>query len=265
MLSKVTHGLNHYDFDDVARELHEFTWDYFCDWYIEIAKTQLANEETKDQTKRVLHTIFEGLMRALHPIMPFITEELWAKLPKSELYSHLISVMFAPYPRPDDRFLNETAEEQMSLVMKDIRAIRDMRATFSVPAKAEVEVIVATTDSAETELLKSTQQYIQKLAQCTMSFTTDMAAPARAARQSVSNSTLYVPLANVIDVDKAKVKLQQRRTAIEKDIAKVESQLNNPDFRTRAPQDKVLNMVAQLSDLKNQLISTDAQLKILAS
>jgi valyl-tRNA synthetase len=265
LLSKVSTGLNNYDFDDVSRELYEFTWDYFCDWYIEIAKVQLI-QDPEGQTKRVLHTVLEGLMRALHPIMPFITEELWAKLPKSELYSQLMSVMFAPYPRPDDRFLDESAEQKMNLLMRVIRAIRDMRATFAVPAKAETEVILVTTDSAETEVLKLGQPYIQKLALCRpVTITTESVPPKRAATQTFGTLAIYVPLANVIDVDKAKVKLQQRRSAIEKDIAKVEGQLNNPDFRTRAPQDKVKALVVQLSDLKGQNASVDAQLKVLDS
>ncbi len=79
MLSRLTENFNNYDFDDIARDLYEFTWDYFCDWYVEIAKIQLK-ENPDGQTKRVLHTIFEGLMRALHPIMPFITEELWESI-----------------------------------------------------------------------------------------------------------------------------------------------------------------------------------------
>ncbi len=150
---KVSTGLNNFDFDDVSRELYEFTWDYFCDWYIEIAKIQMS-QDPEGQTKKVLHTILEGLMRALHPIIAFHHGRTLAKLPKSELYSQLMSVMFAPYPRPDDRFLDESAEEKMNQLMRVIRAIRDMRATFSVPAKAETEVTLVTSDTAEADVLK---------------------------------------------------------------------------------------------------------------
>ena len=116
MLQTVSNAFNDFDFHIAANELYTFTWDYFCDWYLEIAKIQIAQEgqaiSKNSQTKRVLHTVFEGLMRAMHPIMPFITEDLWGRTPKSELFQQLESIMFAPYPRADQRFFNEKADER---------------------------------------------------------------------------------------------------------------------------------------------------------
>ncbi|HEY9776793.1 MAG TPA: valine--tRNA ligase [Planktothrix sp.] len=269
MLDKVVEDFNNYDYHDAARELYDFTWDYFCDWYLEIAKGQMS-EETADsgQTKKILCLIFEGLMRALHPIMPFITEELWSKVPKSPLFADLISIMFAPYPRPDERYIDDEAESQMGLIVRVIRSIRDIRSTFSVPASAEVEILLSTENKDEAETLQKGLVYIQKDRTCRASkvtIATNATVPPRAATQMVASVKVIVPLGNVIDVEKAKSKLEQRQAAVEKDIEKVQTQLNNADFRARAPKEKVDGIEAQLADLNNQLESIFAQLKVLES
>ena len=268
MLKKISEGLNEYDFHDVARELYDFTWDYFCDWYLEIAKIQLAQEAEglapNGQTKRVLHTIFEGLLRAMHPIMPFITEELWQKVPKSILFQQLVSVMFAPYPREDDRFLNAQAEESMNLLMRIIRAIRDIRQTYNVPAASEAEVLLSTADKDELSILEEGQSYIQRLARVNpLTIGLSQSEPKKAARQKVAGIDIYVPLAKLIDVKKSREKLLLRRQAIEKDIAKVQEGLDRPGFKEKAPAEKVDAMLTQLADLQVQLQNVIEQLAVL--
>jgi len=263
MLSNLSDDFNNYDFHEAANALYDFAWDYFCDWYLEIAKVQ-TGQDPQGETRKVLYIIFEGLMRALHPIMPFITEELWNRLPKSELFSELISLMFAPYPRPDERFLDEKAEKDMSLLMKCIRSVRDIRSTFGVPESSEVEVTFVTTDKADAEVLKIGEPYIKKLAKSNPISIKDQATPPpRCAVAQVGSINIQVPLGNVIDIEKAKAKLSQRKASIEKDIAKVKQQLDNPDFKARAPKDKVAAMEAQLADLQAQIASVEAQLKVL--
>jgi valyl-tRNA synthetase len=269
MLTIVNEAHNNYDFHIVANELHTFTWDYFCDWYLEIAKVQLAQEaEGKapdGQTKKVLHTIFEGLMRALHPIMPFITEELWSLVPKNIMFEQLVSVMFAPYPREDDRYLNPASEEKMEFLIRVIRTIRDMRQTFNVPASAQAEVIIAVSDAKELEWLEAGRDYIQRLSNKINPLTMGAAlkAPAKAAHTKVSSATIYIPLANIIDVEKTKEKLNQRKQSIQKEIAKVQENLDRPGFKERAPKDKVEGIEQQLRELQAQLESIAAQIAIL--
>ncbi len=269
MLAVINEAYNTYDFQIVAGELHTFIWDYFCDWYLEIAKIQLAQEaegKTADgQTKKVLHTIFEGLMRALHPIMPFITEELWSQTPKNVMFEQLVSIMFAPYPHQDDRFLNPASEEKMGFLIRVIRTIRDMRQTFNVPASAEAEVIISVENATELEWLEAGRGYIQRLSNKInpLNMGVSLKAPSKAAHKKVSSATIYIPLANLIDVVKTKEKLQQRIQPIEKEITKVKDNLERPGFKERAPKDKVEAMEQQLLDLHAQLDSVKAQLKIL--
>lgn len=269
MLKDINEGLNNYDFHIVANELYIFIWDYFCDWYLEIAKIQLAQEAdgkvTDGQTKKVLHTIFEGLMRALHPIMPFITEELWSRVPKSPLFDQLVSVMFAPYPREDDRFLNPASEEKMAFLIRVIKSIRNLRHTYNVPASADAEVIISTTDPKELECLKAGEDYIGRLntKATPLNIGLNLAAPPKAASEKIGTATIYIPLADLIDMDKTREKLNQRKQSVQKEIAKVQELLDKPGFKERAPKDKVEGMEHQLRDLENQQQSIQAQLDVI--
>jgi valyl-tRNA synthetase len=270
MLKTVSDALNEYDFHIAARELYEFTWDYFCDWYVEIAKVQMAVETAENigvkesQTRRVLHTVFEGLMRAMHPIMPFITEELWGRLAHSVLFQQLESIMFAPYPRSDERFFNQNSDEQMTFLIKVIRSIRNMRQTFNVPASKEAEVIMIITDAKEAGLLKEGAEYIKRLGRITpLQIADSGTTPKMAAKESISNTTIYLPLGDLIDVQSSKQKLLQQKESVLKTIKKIEETLNNADFRAKAPPDKVVFQESQMADEKAKLESIEAQLKIL--
>lgn len=266
LLKNLHNRFDQYDFDDAARNLYDFIWDYFCDWYLEIAKIQITQEmeARQGQTRTVLYVVFEGLMRALHPIMPFITEELWNRLPKTPGFGDLISIMFAPYPQADLRFFSDEADRKMDLLICTIRSIRNIRQTYNVPASSEAEVIIQTKDDAENQTLRAGLDYIKRLARVSpISLTAEHVALKMAASETISSVKIYLPLGQLIDIDKTREKLRQRQNAIEKDIARVQAILDSQDFRTKAPKDKVENLQAQLSNLENQLASVDAQLKVL--
>jgi len=258
-----------YDFDKAANHLHDFTWSDFCDWYVEIAKIQLAQEaasgEGTGQTKAVLQTVFEGLLRALHPIMPFITEELWTKTPKSSHFpKDFVSIMFAPYPRPDENFIDDDADEKMEFLMRVIRSIRNIRQTYNVPASAEAEVMIVCQDEDEMKCLADGANYIERLAKANpLDISMDCSPPSMAACEAVSSVNIYVPLAKLIDIPKSKEKLNVRKQSIEKELAKANAQLSNPDFKSKAPADKVAKIETQLNELTKQLESVQSQLKVL--
>ncbi len=258
-----------YDFDKAASHLHDFTWSDFCDWYVEIAKIQLAQEaasgEGTGQTKAVLQTVFEGLLRALHPIMPFITEELWTKTPKSSYFpKDFVSIMFAPYPRPDENFIDDDADEKMEFLMRVIRSIRNIRQTYNVPASAQAEVMIVCQDEDEMKCLLDGANYIERLAKASpLDISMDCSPPSMAACEAVSSVNIYVPLAKLIDIPKSKEKLNVRKQSIEKEIAKANLQLSNPDFKSKAPPAKVAKIETELSELTRQLESVHSQLKVL--
>ncbi len=266
LLADVHKGLRNYDFNEVCRDFYEFIWDHFCDWYLEIAKIQIAQDDTTGggQTRQVLHVIFEGLMRALHPIMPFITEDLWDRTPKFALYAQLASIMFAPYPREDESFFDEEAESQLEMLTRTIRSIRNIRQTYNVPAASQAEVLIYCQDTKELALLKSGEDYIKRLAKVSpLTIASDGTAPDVAAWDTVSTARICVPLDKLIDVEKSKTKLKQRMEALEKDRAKVSQILDNADFRAKAPKDKVDALGKQLAELDVQKSSLESQMAVL--
>jgi valyl-tRNA synthetase len=265
MLDLVQMHFDGYDFEKASSEFYEFIWDHFCNWYLEIAKIQLGQESTAEQTKIVLYTVFEGLMRALHPIMPFITEEMWSKFPKSAFIpADFVSIMFAPYPRPDENFIDEEAEEKMAFLIRVIRSIRNIRQTYNVPAGSEAEVMIVCRDEDEMKCLVDGSDYIKRLARVNpLDISMDCSPPSMAACEAVSSVSIYVPLAKLIDIEKSREKLNQRKQAIEKDLAKVNGTMSNPDFKSKAPPEKVHALENQLADLQRQLESVESQLKVL--
>lgn len=263
LLDDVHNGLRNWDFDDVARELYNFSWDYFCDWYLEIAKVQIAQEGPDGQTKAVLALVYEGLMRAMHPIMPFITEELWHHIPKSSFLAEYDTIMFAPFPRPDEQYYDDEAEAQFDLLMRVTRGIRNIRQTYNVPASSEAEVLLESPNPDELKTLTNVQDYIKRLARVSLQIDKKIQAPPMAAYEKVSNTTIYLPLAGLIDVEKSRVKLDQRKHALEKELAKITEVFSKPDFKARAPKEKVEAMQAQLADIESQMASVAAQLKVL--
>lgn len=267
LLKDVHKALRSYDFDDVCRHFYEFVWDYFCDWYIEIAKVQISRDDTGHgggQTRRVLHFIFEGLMRALHPIMPFITEELWSRTPRFSIFSTLDSIMFAPYPREDESFFDHEADDKLTLLIRTVRSIRNIRQTYNVPAASEAEVLIHCGDEQERECLNVFEDYIRRLAKVNpLTISADGAAPRMAAKAMISSSKIYVPLARLIDVEKSRAKLLARLESIEKEILKVRQIIDRPGFREKAPPEKVEALECQLKDLLDQKASVEDQLRIL--
>lgn len=267
LLQDVHEGLRNYDFDDVARNLYDFTWDHFCDWYLEIAKIQLAKEQEsgeEGQTRRVLQTIFEGLMRAMHPIMPYITEDLWQRVPKSIFLSELESVMFAPFPREDQSLFDDESEEKMNLLIRTIRAVRNIRQTYNVAASSEAEVIIHCTDDHQRQTLILGQDYIKRLARVNpLTIQIEGMVPPGTAWEAIASIKIYVPLSSLIDVEKTRSKLVARLEALQKDLQKVSQILDNADFRAKAPIDKIASLEAQRMDLERQISSVEAQLKVL--
>lgn len=266
LIESIEKQLSDYDFDDASRGLYEFTWDYFCDWYLEIAKKQIENETSGGvgETRNVLALIYEGLMRALHPFMPYVTEEIWQKLPRIEAQSAAVSIMQTSYPRTDESMLAADAEAKMELVMRVVRSIRNMRHTYSVPPRAEAEVIIDCPEGADKSSLSCGLDYITWLANVSpLTMSSGKSAPDMAASEKIGEANIYLPLANLIDVEKTRGKLLERKGVLAKKIAEKKQPFERPDFQAKAPKEKVEAMRLEIVDLEGQLSSVDSQLLVL--
>jgi len=264
LLQILQESYHNYDYQIAARELYEFTWDQFCDWYVEIAKIQLRDADKSSQTKSVLYFVFEGLLRALHPIIPFVTEELWSQLPKSEFLSELDSIMFAPFPRDDSSLHDETAEKEMDFLIRIIRSLRNIKQTYGIPPKVDAEAILEIDGQSDRAVIEIGHSYIESLALVKLKTKSEPnGKPKRAATDTQGGTKIFVPLETLIDVDKTKDKLEKRKQAVEKEVQRTRDIVSNEDFKAKAPPEKVDALIKQLDELEEQLNNIVAQLKVL--
>jgi valyl-tRNA synthetase len=263
LLISVEESYKNYDYQIVANDLYQFTWDYFCDWYLEISKISASQE-----TNKVLYQIFEGLLRALHPVMPFVTDELWdqfkalGQMPKET--QNLKSIMFAPYPKGDKALIDNQAEEKMGYLMRLIRSIRNIRQVYNVPHTAPLDAVYESSPE-ETQLLKDNLLYIETIARVklieksSLNKTID-----RCASDTIDQTTIYVPLSDVIDVQKTVDKLLQRKQSLEKEWQKGKQILDNAEFKSKAPPEKVNALEEQLKAAETNISHIQNQIKVLS-
>jgi len=221
-----------YNFNLAAEALYEFVWHDFCDWYVEWIKPRLQ-DSPNDGVKGVLYGVLRDIVKLLHPIVPFITEEIWQVLGEEPA-----SISRAPYPEPGTR--DEEAEQQLALVQDVISSVRAIRAELSVPHKAQPEVWIKADDAGVRATLEENATVIAALAgTSTVRVSGELERPAGAARKIIQDAEVYVPLADLIDVDAERRRLQAELTAAAKELAQVEAKLANAQFLERAPADVV--------------------------
>jgi valyl-tRNA synthetase len=270
LLDRIDAGFANYDFDDVARDLYDFVWDQFCDWYVEIAKIQLQDKNDSGQTKHILYSIFEGLMRAMHPIMPFFTEEMWSHLPKRESLADLDSIMFAPYPHGNPTYIDKKAEDEMNYFIKVVRSVRNIKQTFDVPVNVPAEVVINSTKKSEHDILLANKANLIRLAKTNENPLPEYNArhvipEGKVAHEIFGDTRINVVLDALIDVSKTKDKILARKAAKEKELERIKNLLSSKGFLDKAPVDQIEKQKQQATEIENQIASFDAQLKILES
>jgi len=250
----VAQHLDGYNFNLAAEALYDFMWHDLCDWYVELAKPRLRTTPG-DGVKGVLHHVLAQSMRLLHPFVPFITEEIWQVLSSSPE-----SVSVAPYPSGGER--DEAAERLMESFQQVITAVRAIRAEWNVPAKAPLTVHVQTADK---QLAATLREYTEALGVLTEAQTWNVAeeidAPKGSARQILADAEVFVPLAEWIDLDAEKARLQGELSSVAADLARVEGKLGNAKFLERAPQEVVEKERAKRNEFrqKQQRLETNLQ------
>lgn len=234
----VTANLENFELGEAARQIYEFIWNEFCDWYIELAKSRLYNKEAAGEraaAQYVLWYVLEHTLRLLHPFMPFLSEEIWQHLPHQGE-----SLLIAAWPKAKPELLDAGAEQGMAAIMEVIKSIRNMRAEVNVPPGKKSEVILQVAEELE-GLFKANVQYLKTMAAgepveiCPVS----QAKPENAMAAVVSGVEIYLPLRGLIDVDKEKARLNKDMEALDKEITRVSGKLANAGFVAKAPADVI--------------------------
>ena len=246
-------ALDAYRFNDAANALYAFVWGVVCDWYVEFSKPLLldGDETAKAETQETMAWVLDQCLILLHPIMPFITEELWGTL--ADRQNMLVHQDWPDYTAAD--LVDDTALSEMRWVISFIEGIRSARAQMNVPASLEVPVIQTEADTAARAALANNMALIRKLAR--VDTVTEGAAPKGSLTVGTAGATFALPLANLIDVDAEKTRLTKTLGKLEKELGGLRGRLANPKFAASAPQE----VVAEAQENLRLREEEEAQLK----
>lgn len=231
----VTANLERYELGEAGRMIYEFLWSEFCDWYIELTKARLYDKENvraKNTALYVLRTVLERTMRLLHPFMPFLTEEIWQKLPHEGE-----SIMRAPWPEVGDNDIDSEAETEMTAIMEVIKVTRNLRAELGTPPGKKSALILRVRDAALADTFAAHVDYFHALASASeVTFlAADAPDPENVVTGALAGAAVYLPLAGLIDVEKETARLTKERDNLDKEIGRLTGKLANAGFTSKAP------------------------------
>jgi valyl-tRNA synthetase len=251
-------GLDSYRLDEASGALYRFVWDEFCDWYLEVSKAALDSgdgELVRETEATLVHTL-ESVLRALHPMMPHITEEIWQRVPKWD-GAHA-SIMISRYPTAlVDARVDREAERDFAAVQAFVGSARTIRAEHDVPRSQRVAIHWHTSDDTKRAVLQQERRTIEALAGCVMRFEAN---PAKLDEAHVhfDNAAVFVnpgvraAVPDVIDTEKERERLQRDLKKIDRELGAVEKKLGNPSFIERAPREVVAKSKRDASELRQK-------------
>ena len=262
----VTENLDKFELGEAGRMIYEFIWNEFCDWYIELTKARLYDKENaraRNTALYVLSHVLEGTLRLLHPFMPFITEEIWQKVPHSD---ELKSIMVAQWPEGDEAYINDDIEARMTAIMETIKTVRNMRAEVGAAPSKKSELILSVADEALRAVFTENQAYLDKLASSEPITILPAGAekPENAMAGVVNGVEIYLPLKGLIDVEKETARLQKEQEKLQKEIKRLNGKLSNEGFLSKAPEQVVAAEREKLVGYEEKLKAVESRIADLA-
>ena len=232
-IGKVTELFEKFEFGEAGRLLYRFIWDDFCDWYIEMSKETLAgdDEAAKLTTRSILVYVLDNTLRLLHPIMPFVTEEIWQSVP------HVgESLVVASYPTVHPEQMDEKAAEEMEFLMDFIRSVRTVRNEMNTPLSKPINIIAKVSDAAHYAVLKENESYIARFSNPEeFVYGEDVKAPSDAVTSVITGAEIYLPLAGLINIEDEIARLEKEAEKLQQEVDRVEKKLSNEKFVAKAP------------------------------
>jgi len=262
-------AINAYDFHGAVQTLYHFFWDDFCDWYIELAKADVTAEQdsaARTEARTRLLTVLEHALRLLHPFMPYITEELWQRLPGEKGLHAAYSgaqptVMLTAYPEGATNLVDEAAESEMQVIIELISRVRNIRSEMNIKPGERIPVVVASSSENLRRVFSSARDQISRLVRASeVTVNERLDAPKASARAVLSGGAeLAVPLEGLIDFEQERRRLQREQEKLQAEATKLEAQLGNPNFVERAPVERVNEVrerIAAIAQQSSQLQQT---------
>ena len=262
---QVVKNIAEYRFDLMSQALYSFVWDEYCSWYLELSKVTLYDDEASAEalrgTRRTLVRVLETILRLLHPIMPFITEEIWLKVaPLAGKTGD--TIMLQPYPVADGSKIDDSAMSEMEWLQSFVVAVRNIRGEMNIAPKQDVTVAVYDADSDQVRILQENRASLTSVAKISrVDFTSNETTVTGAASALVANTKIMVPLGDLIDKEAEIQRLQKELQRRSKDRDRAEAKLNNPQFIDKAPEAVVDKERSRLAELELTLRKLNDQLQ----
>lgn len=246
-LSKeISDNLDKYELGVAVAKLYDFIWDYLCDWYIELAKIRFnADDDSAKTVREVIVYVMSETMKLLHPFMPFITEEIW-----QTMSDECESIMISKYPSYSESRHFPEAEAEMERIIKAIRAIRTRRNEMNVPPSKKAKVCIATEYK---ETFETAVPFMQRLASASEVEVADSFDMPTAVQVVTDDATIYIPLAELIDFEAERKRLNKEKDAVEKKLAQINGKLSNAGFLSKAPESVVEGVKADKKVLEEKV------------
>ena len=255
-LGDFTKSIDSYRINDAANRIYEFIWHEFCDWYLEMAKLTID----EPHTQVTLYKTLEKSLRMLHPIMPFITEDIWQRLPREHKAE---SIMVTSWPHMQKDFISKKVDSEMRLLIDIIQAIRNLRATWRIEHKKEVHVSIKAKKSVVSSL-KSNATYINRLARVgNLEVSEKSKKPKHSAVAVIEDIEIFLPLEGIIDIDKEKKRLEDKLAGLSEHFKSVGSKLKNKNFVSKAPKDVVDKAKERKESIKSEITTLKKNLSAL--
>ncbi|HLM62263.1 MAG TPA: valine--tRNA ligase, partial [Pyrinomonadaceae bacterium] len=267
-------ALDTYQFHEAVQILYHFFWDDFCDWYIELVKDEITADEPnvrRDAARTRILTILEHALRLLHPFMPFLTEELWQKLPEvssnlhNDAYKNAAqTIMLADFPKGDAAMIDERAENEMQAVIELISKVRNIRAEMNIKPGDKPAIHVAAKKDLQ-NIFQANEAQILKLARAdrlNLSETLDV--PKASAKAVLTGGAeIALPLEGLIDFEKERARVENQLEKLSVENERLGKQLSNQGFVERAPQEKVEEIRARVTEIEQQTKTLQQNLEAL--
>ncbi len=273
IIHNTTDAIEKFDLDAASRGLYDFFWADFCDWYLEMVKPRVDREHFADHAvtaesthaaRNVLATVLEGTIKMLHPFVPFISEELWEKIPKSAGQSQ--HVMTSVWPEPVKALNNAAAARTMQVLQEIVTKLRTIRSEMNIPMTQPIEVHVKPQSDETAELIRSQEVILKclnsRVGKIEMGKT--VVRPKASAAAVVPGANLYVPLEGLIDFAKERARLEKELLNLRQDAERLSKKMSNSDFITHAPAEEVNKAKGRLLESQERIRHLEGNISTLS-
>ncbi len=249
LVKDVTYNIDAYEFGIACGKVYDFIWDIYCDWYIELTKPRIAEGgETAKAAQNVLVYVMAGLLKLLHPFMPYITEEIWQSMPVEDQPE---SIMVSQWCKYDEKLCFPKEQEDFGKIIDAVKAIRVQRSELNVPPSKKASLEIETGDK---ELFESCAVFFTRLAGASSVEVKEKVESAEGKMTAVTAAArLFMPKGELVDAEKEAARLDKEIKAVQKDIDFLSKKLNNPGFLAKAPKEQIENERAKLEKAEEKM------------